>query len=472
MVVGDFAKQTGCLIIGSGPGGYVAAIRASQLGQQVTIVEKDAIGGTCLNVGCIPSKALIQVATDYEKATHSNPYGLKIDGVSLDFKVAQNWKKNEVVRTLTQGIKMLLKKNNVEIVYGSAHFIDNHRVRVMGDEINQTYQFESCIIASGSRPLELPSFKYNESVLDSTRALNLTSIPKSLIIIGGGYIGCELACIYSKLGTHITILEGTAHILPNFSKDLVKYVETALEHKGANIVTHVFAKGVESTQEGCIVSFEKDGHLKKITAEKVLVTIGRQPNTDTIGLEYTDVKVDAKGLIEVDDQGRTSVHHIFAIGDVTFGPQLAHKATYEAKVVASVINGHPGGFDNLVIPKVCYTTPEIAGVGYTLEEATQNGIHAKTAQFPYHANGRSLTMNQTEGFIRIIYNQETLALLGAEIVGAHASELIAELTMALETHLTLEDVALIIHAHPTLSEMIDDAAQIGLGHPIHSVKGV
>lgn len=467
MVVGDFAKHLECVVVGSGPGGYVAAIRAAQLGQKVTIIERDEIGGTCLNVGCIPSKAMIHVSENYHRSLQGNPYGLKLGKPELDMKQTQEWKNTQVVKQLTQGIQALLRKNKVEIVKGEAHFVDNTKIRVVTEDAGQTYTFDSCILATGSRPIQIKGFKFGGRILDSTGVLNLDHIPESLAIVGGGYIGCELANVFANLGTKVTILEGSKQILPNFSKDLVKFVEQDYESKGVTIKTNVLAKEAKNNEKSVTVSYESDGKIESMDVDYVLVTVGRRPNTDDIGLEYTDVKVSDRGLVEIDDQGRTSVETIFAIGDIVPGAALAHKASYEAKVVAEVINGHAAGFDYSVIPAVCFTSPEIAVVGHNLQQAKEAGYDAKAYQFPYAANGRALSMNETLGFVRIITEKESNAVIGAEIVGEHASELIGELTMAIESNLTVEDISLIIHTHPTLGEMIMDVSELALGLPIH-----
>ena len=467
MVVGDFSKHAQTLVIGGGPGGYVAAIRAAQLGQKVTLIEKDTLGGVCLNVGCIPSKAMIHVSKEFQATQEKNEFGLSYGPSTLDMVQTQQWKKTQVVDVLTGGIAALMKKNKISVVYGEAMFIGNEKVRVVGGSEGQTFSFDNAIIATGSRPIEIPGFKFGNRILDSTGALNLKEVPKSMVIVGGGYIGSELAGVYANLGTKVTILEGTSTILPTFSKDLVKEVIRNFEHKGVEILTNVKATKAVSEPDLVTVSFETNGKKELISADYVLVTVGRSVNTDEIGLEYTDVKKDQRGIIEVDTQGRTSVDHIYAIGDVIPGPQLAHKASYEGKVVAEVIAGQAAGFDYTAIPAVSFTDPEIAVVGHTVDSAKKSGFKAKGFTFPLQANGRALSMGKTQGFVRIIVDTETSSILGAELVGEQASELIAELTMAIETQLTLDDISLIVHVHPSLSESIMDASELAKGLPIH-----
>lgn len=461
MVVGDFSIHAETMVIGGGPGGYVAAIRAAQLGQDVTLVERDTLGGVCLNVGCIPSKALIGVSQEYYQAKQNNHNGIAYKDVTIDMKETQVWKTNSVVNALTSGIGALLKKNKVKVVYGEALFTGSNRLRVINGDEGETYTFKNVIVATGSRPIEIPNFKFEGRVLDSTGALALDHVPKSMVIVGGGYIGSELAGVYANLGTKITILEGSDSILPTFSRDLVKEVENNFKTKGVEIITGVNASNVTQSDKGVEVVYNDTS----IKADYVLVTVGRRPNTDNMGLEYAGVKLDERGLIIVDDQGQSNVKGIYAIGDVTAGLQLAHKASYEGKVVAESISGHAVGFDYTVIPAVSFTDPEIAVVGITLKEAQEH--NAKAYTFPLQANGRALSMNNTQGFVRLLVENESKAILGAEMVGAHASELIAEVTMAIEAQLTVEDISLIIHAHPTLSESIMDASELALGLPIH-----
>ena len=363
MVVGDMSLELDTVVIGSGPGGYVAAIRAAQLGKKVAIVEKDAIGGVCLNVGCIPSKALINVGHRYQESLNSETFGITSKDVKIDFAQAQKWKDDKVVNTLTSGVSMLLKKNKVEVLKGTAFFNDTHQLRVLDGDNAQSYTFKNAIIATGSRPIEIKGFKYGKRVIDSTGALNLTEIPKKLIVVGGGYIGSELAGVYANLGTEITILEGSPSILPQFDKDMIKLVEDNFKSKNVSIVTNAMAKEAKETKDGVAVTYEVDGKPTTIEADYVLVTVGRRPNTDDLGLVVAGVKTDERGLITVDNQGRTSQKHIFAIGDVVPGLALAHKASYEAKVAAEVLAGKDVVIDYIAIPAVCFTDPELASVG-------------------------------------------------------------------------------------------------------------
>jgi len=469
MVVGDFPIETDTLVIGAGPGGYVAAIRAAQLGQKVTIVEKGNLGGVCLNVGCIPSKALISAGHRYEHALHSEDMGIKAENVTVDFSKVQEWK-GSVVNKLTGGVEGLLKGNKVEIVRGEAYFVDNNTVRVMDEKSAQTYTFKNAIIATGSRPIELPTFKYSNRVLDSTGALNLPELPKKLVVIGGGYIGTELGTAYANFGTEVVILEGADEILSGFEKQMSSLVKRRLKKKGVEIYTKALAKGVEESENGVTVTFEANGETKTVDADYVLVTVGRRPNTDELGLEQVGIEVSDRGIVKVDKQCRTNVSNIYAIGDIVPGPPLAHKASYEAKIAAEAIAGHPAEIDYHGIPAVVFSDPELASVGYTEKEAKDEGIEVVAAKFPFGANGRALALNNSDGFLKLVTRKDDGVVIGAQIAGPSASDMIAELGLAIEAGMTAEDIAMTIHAHPTLGEITMEAAEVAIGSPIHIVK--
>lgn len=468
MVVGDFAVETDTIVIGAGPGGYVAAIRAAQLGQKVTIVEKEALGGVCLNVGCIPSKAMIASSHKYHDALHSEDFGITAENVSLDFSKVQAFK-DSVVKKLTGGVEGLLKGNKIEIVYGEAYFVDANKLKVMDEKNSQTYEFKNAIIATGSRPIEIDGFKFGKRVIDSTGALALDEVPGKLVVIGGGYIGTELGTAYANFGTEVTILEGAKDILGGFEKQMTQPVKKNLKKKGVTIVTEAMAKGAEETEDGVKVTYEAKGETHEIDADYVLVTVGRRPNTDELGLEELGVKMTDRGLVEVDKQSRTSIDNIYAIGDIVPGLQLAHKASYEGKVAAEAIAGEKSEVDYLVMPAVCFTEPELATVGYSEQQAKDEGFKVKTAKFPFAANGRALGLNQTDGFVKLISREEDGLILGAQIAGVGASDMISELGLAIETGMTAEDIALTIHAHPTLGEIPMEAAEVLLGRPIHTM---
>ncbi|TVY11979.1 dihydrolipoyl dehydrogenase [Paenibacillus cremeus] len=469
MVVGDASVEIDVLVIGAGPGGYVAAIRAAQLGKSVLVVDKAELGGVCLNRGCIPSKALISAAHQYEIAQHGSSIGIMADNVKVDFAKVQEWK-NGIVKKQTGGVGMLLKGNKITVFNGEALFINEHEARVFNDNETARYKFNHCIIATGSRPIELKAFPYGGRVLSSTEALQLNEIPQSLVVIGGGYIGIELGQTFAKFGTKVTVLEGSDAILPGFEKELSQLVARNLKKSEVEVVTEALAQGCVQTDKDVTVTYTVKGEEKKVTADYVLVTVGRRPNTDgDLSLELAGIQVGERGLIPVNEKCQTNVPHIYAIGDIVAGPALAHKASYEAKVAAESIAGMPSVVDYKVIPAVVFSDPEIAGVGLSETEAKAKGINLAIGKFPYGANGRAQSMNATDGFVKLVADKDSGLLIGAQVVGAEASNLIAELTLAIEMGATLEDIALTIHAHPTLGEITMDAAEGALGHPIHQL---
>jgi len=469
MVVGDASLDIDTLVIGAGPGGYVAAIRAAQLGQSVLCVDKEYVGGVCLNVGCIPSKALISAAHQYESVSHASAFGIEVGEATVNFSKVQEFK-NGIVKKLTGGVASLLKANKVQFFAGEVMFINENEARVFNDQEAPRYRFKNCIIATGSRPIELKAFPYGGRIISSTGALSLTEVPKSMVVIGGGYIGVELSQMYSKFGTKVTIIEGSDSILPGFDKDVSAVVAKKLKGAKADIITGAQAKSAEQTDSEVTVTYTVGDKEEKISADYLLVTVGRRPNTDgELGLDLINVKMTDRGLIEVDGQGRTSVPHIYAIGDIVPGPALAHKAMYEGRVAAEAIAGQASAVDYKCVPAVCFSDPEIGSVGIGETEAKAQGLNVKVGKFPFAINGRAMSLNATEGFVKLISDADTGLVLGAQIVGLEASNMIAELALAIEMGATLEDIALTIHAHPTLGEIVLDAAEVALGHPIHTV---
>jgi len=467
MVVGDASLDIDTLVIGAGPGGYVAAIRAAQLGQSVLCVDKAEVGGVCLNVGCIPSKALISAAHQYEAASHGEAFGITVGDVKVDWSKVQEFK-NGVTKKLTGGVASLLKANKIEYFNGEVMFISANEARVFNDQEAPRYRFKNCIIATGSRPIELKAFPYGGRILSSTEALSLPEIPKSLVVIGGGYIGIELGQMYSKFGTKVTIIEGADAIMPGFDKDMSNIVAKKLKQKDVTIVTGASAKSAEQTADSVKVTYTVGDKEEVVEADYLLVTVGRRPNTDgELGLDLIGVEMTDRGLVKVDHQGRTNIPHIYAIGDIVPGAALAHKAMYEGRVAAEAIAGLPSVVDYKCIPAVAFSDPECAAVGYTEKEAKEKGHNVKLGKFPFVANGRALSLNGTEGFVKIVSDADNGLVLGAQIVGIEASNMIAELGLAIEMGATLEDIALTIHAHPTLGEIVLDAAEVALGHPIH-----
>jgi len=468
MVVGAQARDIDTVIIGSGPGGYVAAIRAAELGQKVTLVERDNIGGVCLNIGCIPSKALINVGHHYREAISDTPFGLKTTETSLDWSKTQDWKQNTVVHALTSGVEMLLKKHQVEIIKGEATFNDNETINVVQEDGHELFQFNNAIIATGSRPIEIPGFVFNGRIIDSTGALSLQEIPKKLIIVGGGVIGSELGGVYANLGTQVTIVEGLDHTLNGFDKEMTKPVLDDFKKQGGEIITSATAKSAVQTDDSVTLTYEVAGESQTVTGDYLLVAVGRHANTDNLGLNNTDVKLTDHGLIEIANNMQTSVPHIYAVGDITAGPQLAHKASFQGKIAAAAISGDKQARDlHYSLPAVAYTHFELATTGETPETAKAANLDVNIAKFPFAANGRAISMNDTVGFIRLISDKSTRALLGAQIVGPSASDLISELSLAIENGLTTTDISLTIHPHPTLGEAIMDTAELADGLPIH-----
>ncbi|WP_125579711.1 dihydrolipoyl dehydrogenase [Levilactobacillus cerevisiae] len=465
------------VIIGAGPGGYVAAIRASELGQKVTLVEHaDTVGGVCLNVGCVPSKALIQAGHRLEQAKDGATYGISTNDAKIDFAKTQEWKQKKVVDRMTGGVNMLLKKHHVDIVKGDAVFLSDTQLRVMptgekqfmSTDTGSTFEFNNLIIASGSHPIEIPGFKFEGRVIDSTGGLALPQIPKEFIVIGGGYVGTELAGAYASLGAHVTILEGTKSILPNFTKDMVSVVLKNLKKKGVDVITSAMAKSSKQDDNSVSVTYAVDGKESTIKADYCMVTVGRKPSTDDLGLEYTKVKLNDHGQIKVDVQGRTDSEHIWAVGDCVPGAALAHKAFFEGKTAAGAISGKKTANDYVSVPAVCFSDPEIATVGYNEAEAKDKGIKVKTAKFPFAGNARAVSLDAPEGFVRFIYtDDDNKNIVGAEAVGPEVSTMAGELSIIVNDGLNVEDVALTIHPHPTLNEPIQEAADIALGFPTH-----
>ncbi|MFQ5794182.1 MAG: dihydrolipoyl dehydrogenase [Candidatus Bipolaricaulia bacterium] len=472
MVVGDIAVGTEVLVIGAGPGGYVAAIRAAQLGKEVTLVDADKLGGVCLNYGCIPSKALITAAHFFDRITAWGDRGIEVDGVQVNFEKLQAWKAG-VVKRLVSGVDQLCKGNSVEVIFGRASFTATNRARIEIEAGIQHIEFKHAIIATGSRSIELPGFEFDgERILSSRHTLDLDEIPERLLVIGGGYIGLELGDTYAKLGSQVTVIELTGQLLPGTDPDLVKVVERRLKKDGVTVHLNTQATGVEDEdQEGSIqVTVAHDEQTETLEVDRVLVTVGRRPNSEGFGLEEIGVEVDDQGFIVVDQQLSTSVPRIYAIGDVAGGPMLAHKASHEGIIAAEVIAGLPSAADYVAVPAVIFTDPEIATVGLTEAQANEQGYETITGRFPFAALGRALTTGETAGFVKIVADAETEVVLGVHIVGPEASNLISEATLALEMAATVEDLALTIHPHPTLPESLMEAAEDVVAKAIHILR--
>lgn len=458
-------KKFDAIVIGAGPGGYPCAIRLAQLGKKVAIIEKENVGGVCLNVGCIPSKALIKAACTFEKMQKADGMGFKVKGVEVDFKGLQEWK-HSVVSKLTGGVAQLLKGNKVELFKGEASFVSKNELAVKSSAGVESLIADHIVIAIGSSPIELPSFKFDEkNILSSTGALALDKAVSSAVVVGAGYIGLEIGTYLAKLGTQVTMLEQAPRLLPTYDQDVSNVVARNLKKRNVNVLTQASAKSVKEKGGMMHVEVEVDGKIQTIQCEKVLVTVGRRPNIMP-GLEKIGVKVE-KGFIQVNDRLQTNVPGVYAIGDVACQPMLAHKATKEALVVAEVIAGKKTKYDVKAMPAVIFCEPEVSSVGLSEAEAKAKGINAMVGVFPFAALGKAIAMGETDGFTKLIGDKKTGRLIGAVIVGPESSTMIAEMALAIEAGLQLEDIALTVHAHPTLGEATMEAAEVALGHAIH-----
>jgi dihydrolipoamide dehydrogenase len=453
--------KTEVVVIGSGPGGYTAAFRAADLGQKVVLVERfDSLGGVCLNVGCIPSKALLHIAKVVAETEEMSEQGVSFAKPKLDSKKIVSWK-NSVVNKLTGGLKLLAKQRKVEVVTGVAKFSGTHQVTVEGKEGNTLIDFEKAIIAVGSESINLPFIPEDPRIFSSTGALELAEIKGSMLVLGGGIIGLEMATVYSALGVEVTVVEFMDQLMPGADTDLVNVLQKRMTKKGVKFLLKTKVTAMEAKKDGIYVAME-GAHAtdKPLCFQQVLVSVGRKPNGGAISADKAGINVDERGFIKVDKQMRTNVAHIYAIGDVVGQPMLAHKAIPEGRVAAEVIAGMKHFFDPRCIPSVAYTDPEIAWTGITEKEAKEQGIVYEKAVFPWIASGRALSMGREEGLTKLLFDPKTKRLLGAGIVGVNAGDLITEASLAIEMECDVEDIALTIHPHPTLSEPMALAAEI------------
>lgn len=458
-------------VIGAGPGGYVAAIRAGQLGLKACIIEEGELGGVCLNVGCIPSKAFIGAGKDFQHAMHGEKKGLNFTGGSVDMPALVGYK-DGVVKQLTGGVGGLLKGNKVAILKGRATITGKDSIKVEGKDAG-TIKAKHIIVATGSSTIEIPGFKFDEKrVLSSTGALELQEVPKHLVIIGGGVIGLELGCAYHNLGTQkVTVIEMMDQLLPGVDTDAAKGLARILKKRGWDIHLGARAKEAKPGKDGVSVTFEAGGKDQTIDASYCLVSVGRRPNTKGIGLEKAGVKLDDRGFVTTDAQGRSNVSTVFAIGDITHGPMLAHKASKEGIVASEAISGDKGAAkDWVTIPGVIFTDPEIATAGITEDQAKADGRKVKVGKFNVGALGKAMADGETDGFYKIISDATTDAVLGVHIMAPHASDLISEAALALEMGATTEDVGLTVHPHPTLGEGLMEAAEALHGKAIHAMN--
>ncbi|MBZ9845588.1 dihydrolipoyl dehydrogenase [Mesorhizobium sp. CA5] len=463
-------KEISCklLVIGAGPGGYVCAIRAGQLGVDTVIVEFGKPGGTCLNVGCIPSKALIHAAEAFEKVAHmaggKDQLGIKVAAPTLDLAKTVGWK-DGIVSRLNSGVAGLLKKARVKTVHGWATFRDGKTVEVETETGTQVIRAETVVIATGSAPVELPFLPFGGPVISSTEALDLGEMPNKLAVVGGGYIGLELGMAFARMGAKVTVVETLPRVLAQYDAELTRSVLKRLGELGVEVMTGAKAKGLSAKGDALLVE-TADGKNAKIAADRILVTVGRKPLTEGWGLEQIDLDMAGK-FIRIDDQCRTSMRGIFAIGDVTGEPMLAHRAMAQGEMVAEIVAGHKRSWDKRAIPAICFTDPELVTAGLSPEEAKALAGEIKIGQFPFAANGRAMTKQGEDGFVRVVARADNHLVLGIQAVGQGVSELSAAFGLALEMGARLEDIAGMVHAHPTQGEGFQEAALKALGHALH-----
>jgi len=466
MVMGSLRLEADLVVIGGGPGGYVAALRAADLGRDVTLIdERDQLGGVCLLEGCIPSKTLINAVELATAAKDAKRLGVTFDSLKID-PVKLRGHTDKTVKILSRGVSQLVKARGIDVIRARARFTGPRSITLEGGEVSGI-DFRDCIIATGSRPRTLP-WSDGSGVWTSREALVLPdTAPATLVVVGGGYIGLELGLVYAGLGSQVTVVEFDQRLLGGADPDLVEIMVKRVRKQLHAIQTDSKVVGVERSGDGFVLSIERGGELETLETERVLVSVGRVPNTDALGLDSAGIETDAMGCIPVDAQCRSEVRNIFAIGDVTAGPMLAHKASREGKVAAEAAAGHASAFDNRAIPAVVFTDPEIAWVGITEQEALAQGRAVKVGKFPLRALGRARTLGRTEGLVKVLADAETELVLGVGMVGPWVSEMIAEGSLALEMGATLEDLLVTIHPHPTISEAIMEAAEMAAGAGVH-----
>ncbi|TFW34900.1 dihydrolipoyl dehydrogenase [Massilia horti] len=460
---------TTLLVIGGGPGGYVAAIRAGQLGIPTILVEGAQLGGTCLNIGCIPSKALIHAAEEYDKARHyanNSPLGIRVDKVGIDLARTVQWK-DGIVKRLTGGVGNLLKKNGVQVVQGWAHIIDGKMVEVREAGRDPTrIRCEHLLLATGSQAVELPFMPFGGPVISATEALSPATLPERLLVVGAGYIGLELGIAYRKLGVHVTVVEALDRILPAYDEELVKPVAANLKRLGIEVHLHTSVQGMDGGSGTAVRIRDDKANEGLLEADRVLVAVGRRPRTEGFGLESLLLDMNGRA-VRIDNQCRTSMRNVWAIGDLTGEPMLAHRAMAQGEMVAEIIAGKRRHFVPAAIPAVCFTDPEVVVVGLSPQDAERDGLECIQSSFPFAANGRAMTIEGTDGFVRVVARKDNHLIVGWQAVGRGVSELAAAFTQSIEMGAQLEDVAHTIHAHPTLGEAVQEAALRALGHALH-----
>ncbi len=462
-------KTFDAVVIGAGPGGYVAAIRLAQLGKKTALVERESLGGVCLNWGCIPSKAFIAAGNLVDEIRGAADRGILVSEPKVDVAKLRAFKEG-VVKKLVSGVGALEKGNGVEVLKGKATFVGPNAVEVDAGGEKTRIEAAAFIVATGARPIAIPGFAYGKDVWSAKEALDLPEVPGRLVVIGGGVIGLELGTVYAKLGSKVTIVEALPALLTGVDPEAVRIVQKGLRQRGVDVHLNAKAKGLDAVAGALSVRIEVDGKEQAIPADKVLVAVGFRPNTEGIGLEAAGVKLDAKGYVQVDDQLRSSNPAVFAIGDIVGPPFLAHKASKEGEIAAEVIAGHRSARDWVAMPGAIFTDPEVATVGLSEEQARAKGLDPLVGKFAFAALGRAIAIDHTEGFVKVIADRESKLLLGVTMVGPEASDLIAEATLALEMGAYVEDVALTVHAHPTLAEAFMEASKAALGEAIHAIN--
>lgn len=455
------------VIIGAGPGGYVCAIRLAQMGKDVALIDKEALGGVCLNWGCIPSKALIHVSKLYEEMRHASDMGISVKDVSIDLEVTQAWK-TSVVEKLTGGIGQLVKAAGGEIFMGNAVFDTPRSILLTDSKGKQTQiQFEKVVIACGSQTIQIPGFEIdNENVVGSRTALDFTTAPKHLAVIGGGVIGLEIGMLYQKFGSKVTVVELADQLLPGTDEDIAKTIQKICKKRKIDVHLKSKATGYKKTKDGLALEVETPNGKVTVDCDKILLSVGRRPNAEGLGLEKLGVQTEGS-RIPINQVMQTNIPYVYAIGDVTGGALLAHKASKQGIVAAEHIAEMESAYDVKAMPGAIFTDPEIGAVGMTEKEAVEKGIEIVTGTFPFLASGKAMATGHTDGFVKVIGRKSDRVLLGCHIIGPHASDLISEATLAIEMGATIDDMALTVHAHPTTAETLMEAAEVALGHPIH-----
>ncbi len=463
-------KTYDAIVIGGGPGGYPCAIKLGQLGLKTLCIEKESPGGVCLNWGCIPSKALIHAAHQYERAKNGAAIGIQTGEVTVDANAMQDWK-DGIVKRLTGGVRGLLKANKADYLEGTGKLVTTDTVEVAlkegGTEVIKAKL--GIVIATGSSTIEIPSFKFDgKQIIGAREAVSLREVPKRLLVIGGGVIGLELGTVYMKLGAELHVAEALPQLLTGQDADCVKIVERKLNKHGAKIYKGAMAKGYEKNPDGSVrVTLEQDGKAITIDVDTVIVAVGMRPNSKGVGLEAVGVSIDKRGFVPIDQQGKTNVPGVYAVGDVSGPPLLAHKATKQGEIVAEVIGGHKAAMDWQAMPAVTFTDPEIASVGITVDEAKEQGIELNIGKFPFAALGKAMAIQETEGFVKVLADKKSNQVLGVHIVGPEAGAMISEAALSLEMAAFIEDIMLTVHPHPTLGEALMEAAAHAIGQAVH-----